>query len=56
MRYGNIVMFPLSTFFGKVGSKCRVPIADKSGCIEDGISQVSGAALLHVGMTAGKLS
>ena len=56
MKYGNIVMFPLGTFLGKVGSKYRVPIADKSGCIKDGISQISGAAHLHVGMTAGKLS
>ena len=28
MRYGNVVMFPLGSLFGEIGSERRIPMAD----------------------------
>ena len=48
MRNGDIVVFALCAFFGKVISKSRIPVADVFGCVIKGIAQISGAPFLHV--------
>ena len=41
MRNSNIVMLALRTLFSKVIRKYRVPIANKFGCIEKSITQIT---------------
>ena len=48
--YGDVVMLALSPFFGKVGSKGRVPMADVLGSVVECIAQIPGASFLHVGI------
>ena len=48
MGQGNIVVFSFGTFFGKVFSKDRIPVADVLGCVVKGMSQVAGATFFHV--------
>ena len=50
MGQGNIVVFSFGTFFGKVFSKDRIPVADVLGCVVKGMSQVAGATFFHVSM------
>ena len=38
VRDSHIIMFPFSTFFGKVCSKNRIPVTDESGSIKQCIS------------------
>ena len=41
-------MLALSPFFGKIGSKDRIPVADVFGGVIEGVAKIAGAALLHV--------
>ena len=56
MGYGNIVVLALGPLLSKVSSKCWIPVADVLCGIENGISQISGASLLHVRIAISKLS
>ena len=43
-----VVMLPFSAFLGEVFGKGIIPVADKLCGIENGVTQISGAAFLHV--------
>ena len=49
-------MLTLSPFFGKVGSKGRIPEANVLGSIVEGVAQIPGTAFLHVRIAIFKLS
>ena len=53
--YGNIIVLTLGTLLGKVGGKGWIVDTDIFGGVENGVAQVSGASLLHVGIAVGKL-
>ena len=55
MGQGHIVMLAFSTFLGEVGGKGRVPAADVLRGVVDGIAQVSGSTLLHMGIAVVEL-
>ena len=56
MGQGNIVVFSFGTFFGKVFSKDRIPVADVLGCVVKGMSQVARATFFHVSVTVCEFS
>ena len=56
MGQGNIVVFSFGTFFGKVFSKDRIPVADVLGCVVKGMSQVAGATFFHVSIAVCEFS
>ena len=56
MGQGNIVVFSFGTFFGKVFSKDRIPVADVLGCVVKGMSQVAGATFFHVSIAVREFS
>ena len=56
MRDGNVVMFALRPLFGEVSGKNRIPMANVLGGIEDGKSEIPGAALFHMSIVVLKLS
>ena len=56
MGDGHIVVFTLSSFFGKVGGKGGIPNADVLGGVVKSKTQVSRAPLFHVGVAVVELS
>lgn len=55
MGESHIVVLAFSHLFGKVGSESRIPVADIFGGIVEGVAQVSGATLLHMGIAVVEL-
>ena len=55
VRDGNIVMLALRPFFGEVSGKNRIPMANVLGGVENGKSEIAGAALFHMGIAVFKL-
>ena len=56
MGNGYKVMLALTSLLRKVSSESWVPDADVFGCMKQGVSQVSGASLLHVRIAIFELS
>ena len=48
VRNSYVVVFDFAAFLGEVFGKGIIPITDKFGCVEKSVSQVSGAAFLHM--------
>lgn len=55
MGNGNIVVLALGSLLSEIGGKGCIPNADELGGVEDGIAQVSGASLLHMGIAVCEL-
>ena len=56
MGKGDIVVFPLSPFSGKIGGEVGVPVTDILGYIVKCVAQVSGATFFHVRIAIFELS
>ena len=56
MRDSYIVVLTFSSHFGEVSGECGVPLTNEPRGIENGVTQISRTALLHVGVAVGKLA
>ena len=50
VRKGDIVMLALGSLLSKISSKDRIPKADIFRGVVEGVAQISGSSLLHVGV------
>ena len=54
MGNGDVIMLALGAFLGQISGEGRAPVKGEFCGVEDGVSEIAGASLFHVRVSAGQ--